>query len=82
MVDFILLYLEICDPSPLSLEQTLKLQVWRHLVENEDFTVDIFSGWVEEVIKKVADSYIGNVPTEDYKLSLRLHLSTKEKFGK
>ena len=78
MVNNIPLYLEICDPSPLPLEQTLKLQVRWHLVEDEDLTVDILSGRVKEVIKKVADSDIGNVPTKDYELSLRLNLQTKE----
>jgi hypothetical protein len=64
------MYLEISHPGLLSLQQAFKLQVRLQLVEENYFTVNIFSGRVEEVSKEPTDTRVSDVATHDDELLL------------
>ena len=68
-------YLEILNSGFLPLQQTFKLQVWRHLVEDDDLRIDILPTGMEEILEKVGDAAHGDVAAHHYELSLRVHLA-------
>ena len=75
----LIIHLEILHLGFPSLEQSLKLEVGGHLVEDEDLAVDVLPGRVEKVVQKVTDGDISNVPTQDDELLLFVNLPNKVK---
>ena len=65
-----LLHLEVSHPSFLPLQQSFKLQVRLHLVEEHHLTVHILPGGVEEVSQEPADTAVGDVAAHNDKLLL------------
>ena len=70
----VLTHLEILNLGFASLEKSFKLEVGAHLVEDEDLAVHVLPGWVEEVVQKVADGDVGDIPAEYDELLLLVKL--------
>ena len=62
------MYLEVCHPCLLSLQQSFKLQVRLHLVEEHHLAVHVLPGGVEEVCKEPTDAAVGDVAAHDDEL--------------
>ena len=68
-------YLEILNSGFLPLQQAFKLQVWRHLVEDDDLRIDILPTGMEEILEKVRNAGHSYVTAHHYELSLRVNLA-------
>ena len=67
-------HLEILHLGLSPFEESLKLEVGVHLVEDEDLAVHVLSGRVEEVVQEVADGDRGDVRAQDDELLLLVNL--------
>ena len=68
-------YLEILNSCSFSFQQTFKLQVGRHLVEDNNLSIDIFPAGMEEILEKVRNAGHSYVTAHHYELSLRVNLA-------
>ena len=74
------MYLEVCHPCLLSLQQSFKLQVRLHLVEEHHLAVHVLPGGVEEVCKEPTDAAVGDVAAHNDELFLSRSLWLLECF--
>ena len=72
------MYLEVCHPCLLSLQQSFKLQVRLHLVEEHHLAVHVLPGGVEEVCKEPTDAAVGDVAAHDDELLLLICLAKSD----
>lgn len=57
--------LEEFHSREVSLDESFKLQVWRLSMEEDNLNVDVFAILVEEILEKVADTFVCDVATND-----------------
>ena len=69
---------EVGDSSFLSLQQTIKHQIWLVLVEEHHLSVGVVSSWVKEILEETIDAVKVNIAADYDELSLGIHLKQKK----